>query len=404
MKTIAYLAPEIPALSATFVYNEIIALQKKGYTVIPISVHVPSSPVTENRVSTLTEQTHYLYKEKGLITLMANLTMLCTAPLRYIKAWCTAFSDALRVRLFTRVGLGLIYRVFMASRVAVILQENKCTHLHANFAHIPTDIGMYAAQLANIPFSFTSHANDIFERGWLLPQKVARSKFAVTISEFNKAYLTSKGGASNKIHVVRCGVESKTFTRKTSTPCSPPYQIGTLGRMVEKKGFDILLRAAVSLRRKDIAFQIIIAGNGPLEKKLKALAHHLDIQSHIQFIGPLPHKDVSAWLKTLDLFVLPCQKDCHGDMDGIPVVLMEAMLTGTPVISTKISGIPELISHKKNGLLVKPQDVTELANAMEKLLSDPALRAITTENGIKRVLQEFDIELNINRLELLLGR
>ena len=403
MKIIAYLASEIPALSATFVYNEILGLQEKGYIVVPISVHVPSSPVKEDRVAVLANQTRYLYQEGFLKIFLANIIVFFTSPIRYLKGAFKVLNDAIQCGIFNRIGCGLFYRFFFASRVARILKKKKCEHLHSNFAHIPTDIAMYAAILADVPFSFTSHANDLFERGWLLPQKIARSKFAVTISEFNQKYLSSLGGQGKKIHIVRCGVDSKAFSARPFAPCSPTFKIGTLGRMVEKKGFDVLLRAASILQKKNVAFQLVIAGSGPLEGALENLSIQLGLESVVDFIGPLSHENVPLWLRNLDLFVLPCQKDANGDMDGIPVVLMEAMLSGVPVISTRLSGIPELIEHKKEGLLVEQKSPDDLASAMLLLLHNDALRKQFVENGIKKVKNEFDLEMNIQRMIELFG-
>jgi len=398
MKTIAYIAPEIPALSATFVYNEVLGLEGKGFDVVPISVHVPSTLVKEDRVAALASRVHYLYAESILSLLLANVIILFCTPLNFIKILFTVLGDVLRVGLSNRIGLGLLYRFFVASRVAVILKNNKCFHLHAHFAHVPTDIAMYAALLADIPFSFTSHANDLFERGWLLPQKITRSQFAVTISEFNKEYLCSLGGDGEKIHVVRCGVNSDTFAARPFNPCTPPYTIGTLGRMVEKKGFDILLRAAMILHENNVEFELLIAGSGPLEDYLKKLSQQLALDRVVYFVGSLPHKDVPPWLKTLDLFVLPCQKDKNGDMDGIPVVLMEAMLSGIPVVSTKLSGIPELIGHGKEGILAEPKSPESLASAIWRLLDDDALQCKCVGSGVEKVEKEFDAESNIKKI------
>jgi len=179
---IAYLAPEIPALSATFVYNEILGLEKSGYRVVPLSVHLPHSPAEGDALGDLGSRTEYLYRTPKSKVLQDNLYLLASRPVRYLRVLASAVGDAGRVGLFNRVGLGLLYRFFVAAGVARILLDENCTHLHVHFAHIPTDIAMYAAGISAIPFSFTAHANDLFERGWLLEQKVRRAKFAVTIS------------------------------------------------------------------------------------------------------------------------------------------------------------------------------------------------------------------------------
>ena len=230
---IAYLAPEIPALSATFVYNEILGLEKSGYRVVPLSVHLPHSPAEGDALGDLGSRTKYLYRTPKSKVLRDNLYLLARRPVRYLRVLASAVGDAGRVGLFNRVGLGLLYRFMVAARASRILLDENCTHLHVHFAHIPTDIAMYAAGISAIPFSFTAHANDIFERGWLLEKKVRRAKFAVTISEHNRQFLIEKGCPENKIHVVRCGVDPGAFATAQAPPSNPIPKMGTLGRMVE---------------------------------------------------------------------------------------------------------------------------------------------------------------------------
>ncbi len=397
-RCVAYLAPELPALSATFVYNEILILEEKGWSVVPFSVHVPSSPVKEKRLASITEYTCIIYAAGMSGFMRSALWLVVSSPVRFMRALKTVVGDVFRVGCCNRTGVGLLYRFLAACRVAILLKKNSCNHLHVHFAHVPADIGMYGSMLAGIPWSFTAHANDLFERGYLIPQKIARSKFAATISEFNRRYMISQGGDRNKIHIIRCGVDSRRFVALPFKPAAAPYKIGAIGRMVEKKGFDVLLRAAAILRKKGIAFQLVIAGSGPQEHELQHLSGQFGLNDVVDFPGAISHGEVPAWLRTLDLFVLPCQQDSNGDMDGIPVVLMEAMVSGVPVVSTVISGIPELIEHGREGLLVEQKAPGSLAGAMENLLLDNALRKKMRRLAIRKVRKEFDAEVNLHRL------
>jgi glycosyltransferase involved in cell wall biosynthesis len=318
-----------------------------------------------------------------------------------LRVLASAVGDAGRVGLLNRVGLGLLYRFMVAARAARILLDENCTHLHVHFAHIPTDIAMYAAGLSAIPFSFTAHANDIFERGWLLEQKVRRAKFAVTISEHNRQFLIEKGCPENKIHVVRCGVDPGAFAAGHARPPHPIPKIGTLGRMVEKKGIDDLIRACQILKDQNRAFHLEIVGDGPMQSELQALVSDGDLAEQVHFKGPLAHEQVPEWLQGLDMFVLACKKDRYGDMDGIPVVLMEAMLAGVPVISCRISGIPELIEDGQSGLLAEPEDPAELARAIARLLSDDNLQNDFRTNAMAKVQAEFELSKNVAVLDKL---
>ena len=398
---IAYLAPEIPALSATFVYNEILGLEKSGYQVVPLSVHLPHSPAEGDALGDLGSRTEYLYRTPKSKVLRDNLYLLARRPVRYLRVLASAVGDAGRVGLFNRVGLGLLYRFFVAARAARILLDENCTHLHVHFAHIPTDIAMYAAGISAIPFSFTAHANDLFERGWLLEQKVQRAEFAVTISEHNRQFLIEKGCPGNKIHVVRCGVDPGTFAAGHARASHPIPTIGTLGRMVEKKGIDDLIRACQILKDQNRAFHLEIAGDGPLQSELQALVSDGDLAEQVHFKGPLAHDQVPRWLQGLDIFVLACKKDRNGDMDGIPVVLMEAMLAGVPVISCRISGIPELIEDGQSGLLAEPENPDQLAGAIARLLSDDNLRNDFRTNAMATVQAEFELSKNVAVLDKL---
>jgi len=168
--------------------------------------------------------------------------------------------------------------------------------------------------------------------------------------------------------------------------------------MVEKKGFDTLIEAAALLVEKGMNLRLIVAGEGPMKNTLHKLVQRLWLQDTVEFPGTIANQDVAAWLHTLDIFVLPCRKDQNGDMDGIPVVLMEAMLSGVPVISTRLSGIPELITNEVSGLLTTPHDPHSLAQGMERLLLDYQLRKKICQNAITQVQLEFDAQANIERL------
>ena len=401
---IAYLAPEIPALSATFVTGEILEMERLNFSVLPISVHRPFSPATESEAKRLSRVTSYLYEQRLSALFFSHLRRLVTRPLRYIRSISLIIEDMFRVGVFSRTAAGLGYRWARAAHLADILHENRCKHLHVHFAHIPTDLAMYASVMEGIPFSFTAHANDLFERGWLLKEKVDRAAFAATISEFNLRYLTSWGADESSIHVIRCGVDPALFeSRPPKAPGSPPL-LGSIGRMVEKKGFHQLIKACAHLKRQGVSFHLKMAGEGPMEEALKHTVIEEGLTAEISFTGPLAHEEVPGWLKRLDAFVLPCRRDDKGDMDGIPVVLMEAMASGVPVISTAISGIPELIDNEISGLLSESENIEALAEALKRILKDPGLGQKLARNGRGKVEAEFHRGANAAALARLIHR
>lgn len=396
---IAYLAPEIPALSATFVYNEILELGKLGVEVKAFSVHRPAHIASESSLTDLKKAVFHLYEmSKGQVAL-DNFNMLFRHPLGYLKATTRLIGDIFSQGVISRSAFGLGYRFFYAATLAKQLKQAKIQHLHVHFAHIPTDIAMYAAPMAGIGFSVQAHANDLFERGWLLKQKVSRSAFFATISEFNQRFLENLKADPSKIKIVRCGVDQNWQPPVKQSNNNPVFTIGTVGRLVEKKGIDTLIDALSRLIKDGRHICLKIAGNGPLEAELKQQAVSLGLgEGEIQFLGALPHDEVADFISGLDIFVLPCKKDSQGDMDGIPVVLMEAMLCEVPVISTELSGIPELVMNNLSGLTVQPENAVELGQAICQLIDRPETRLRLISGAKQRVENEFLLNKNVAKL------
>ncbi|ODN65431.1 glycosyltransferase [Methylophaga muralis] len=396
---IAYLAPEIPALSATFVYNEILELGKLGMEVKAFSVHRPAHIASESSLTELKKAVFHLYEiSKGQVVL-DNFNMLFRNPMGYLKAATRLIGDIFRQGVITRSALGLGYRFFYAATLAKQLKQADVQHLHVHFAHIPTDIAMYAAPMAGIGFSVQAHANDLFERRWLLKQKVSRSAFFATISEFNQRFLENLQADSSKIKIIRCGVDQNWQPPLKSSKINEIYTIGTVGRLVEKKGIDTLISAVYRLVEDGRKVRLKIAGNGPLEAELKQQAVSLGLaENAVEFVGALPHDEVAEFISDLDVFVLPCKQDSNGDMDGIPVVLMEAMLCEIPVISTELSGIPELVINDISGLTVSPENAIELSLAISKLMDSPEMKFRLVTGGKKRVKDEFLLNKNVAKL------
>lgn len=189
--------------------------------------------------------------------------------------------------------------MFSAS-LAVQLMQKKCDHLHVHFAHIPTDIAMYASVLSDIPFSVTAHANDIFERGWLLIEKVNRAKFFATISEFNKRHLRDMGANVENIKIIRCGVDPAQFFQKNDSPRGAFVKLGVIGRLVEKKGVDVLINAVAQLKAQGVLVELVVTGDGPLKGSLVDLTKGLGLsETEVRFLGAIPHAEVAGFIHAL---------------------------------------------------------------------------------------------------------
>jgi glycosyltransferase involved in cell wall biosynthesis len=400
MKKIAYLAPEIPSLSATFVYGEILALQQRNITITSLSIDRPHLPELDINLQQLLAKTTFLYERHWLAVLQDNFAVFRQNPFRYLAIIGLIFQDILHLGLFNSTALKLLYHFWQASAVASILQRNQCEHLHIHFSYVPTQVGMYGALLANIPFSFTSHANDLFERCWLMKQKINRCQFAVTISEYNRQFLKTKINQIkiDKVKVIHCGINLNDYTFQLKSSFSETIRIKSLGRFVEKKGFDTLILAAVTLRNQGLDFHLEIGGDGPEKAKLWQLITEYQLSSHITLVGSLSHQAVFPWLREADIFVLACKQDHNGDRDGIPVVLMEAMAVGIPVISTQISGIPELIEDGVSGFLAVPNDSQSLADKIMQCLSQSEQMPMITSQARAKIEASFNIEKTTEQL------
>ena len=267
-------------------------------------------------------------------------------------------------------------------------------------AHAPTTLAMYTAHQLCIPFSFTGHAADLFRDRVLLRRKLQSASFVACISYWHRTfYNTLVQRPDTEYPVVRCGVDPALFVADHS--CSnQPLRLLAVGRLIPKKGFDILLRALKDLAEKGnppVACEII--GDGPEMKPLQALCSQLDLTAQVSFAGALQNDAIRERLKAADLFALPCRIDTAGDRDGIPVALMEAMCAETAVISGDLPAIRELLSDQETGLLVEPENVKALSQALSTLLHSENTRQTLAANARRFVSREFSSRHNAEILK-----
>jgi len=391
---IAYLAPELGTLTSTFVYREIAAHRAAGLSVTPFSTHRPTETVRSAEAAPLIQETAYLYNIPKQRLLSAAIGAALRRPVRFLSTVTTALRDACCAKVPAPPDRAkMLWHFIVGCALAGRLYKSGITHIHAHFGHVPAAIAMYAAQVAGISFSFTVHANDIFERPTALREKASRSAFVACISEYHRQYLIERGCPVAKVRIVHCGLNLDDY------PCHPhervhPPRLFSVGRFVEKKGFHILIEALAILKQEKIPFRMTIVGNGPLFDSIRQSAGRAELTEYVHFLGSRPQEEVRTLLNNADLFVLPCVVARSGDRDGIPVALMEAMAIGVPVISTPVAGIPELIQQEHNGLLVKPGDAADLAQAIKTLLKNPRYARQLSENARRTIEKEFDIRHN----------
>ena len=294
--------------------------------------------------------------------------------------------------------LKLPWHFLVASYLARQLMLQNIQHLHIHFAHTPTSVGMYGAMMAGIRYSFMGHANDLFQRAALLKEKVERSAFSACISHHNKRWLSERGCDESKLHIVRCAIDTGQYSFRFLERSEGPLNIVSVARLVEKKGIIYLIEALDELRRGGVEFRCRIVGDGPLYEELAHAVSSRGLEEEVELTGSLQQEEIQDMLREAHVFVLPCIVDSQGDQDGIPVALMEAMALGVPVISTPVSGIPELIESESSGLLVQPKDSLGLAEAIARMDRDDQLRAHLAEGARSKIESEFDLSHNVEKL------
>lgn len=392
---ILYLVPAFPAVSETFVYREISALQARGKTISLCALYEGD----DKNVSTPDLDSVTILYKSGIAKHIGSLgAMKLKHPIAAAKTIAMFMGDFLKAGIVTRHARALVYQFLAAATLARDLRKNDIQHIHAHFAHSPTQVAMYAARFAGIGFSFTGHANDIYERGFMLRQKAERATQMVTISDFNQRYLTGLGVPADKLSVIRAILR---FPRQSPTlRQGETLRLGSLGRLVGKKGMDTTLAALALLDDAELSrITLEIGGDGPQREMLKDMAKPLrERGATISFLGQVNPEGISAWMENLDAFVLACRQTKDGDVDGIPVVLMEAIATGIPVISTSISGVPELITHNVGGLIGEPDNAESIATHIRHLLNEPQTAFDMANAAQTHLFDEFDPDKNIDRL------
>ena len=416
---IGYILKGYPRTSETFITNEIRLLEKMGVGLAIFSVKKLEGEKNHAMVRDIEAPVTYLPQADPLSEarfsrwLIDNVPKFSSShvqlfkkkPLAYLKVFleCLVMSIQYRNGLFEMPREVFLKEFLQSGFVAnAVMESGQIQHLHAHFCHGSTTIAMFASRMTGIPFSFTAHAKDIYLKelnpGKLLQNKMRRAEFLVTCTGANEEHLQRLAPKGTKIHKIYHGLDTNLFANgdqvspKTNNEGLPV--VLSVGRLVEKKGFDYLIKACAILKERGLRFHCQIVGGGDgYTEKLVSLIKELGVEDTVNLHGAVTQEELRDIYKKATLFALPCLVVDNGDRDGIPNVLVEAMSMRVPVVSTDISGIPELIENNVNGLLVPEKNAVAMADAIEKLLINPGLRQQLSDAGRVRVCKDFDSQL-----------
>lgn len=393
---ILYVVSLFPCWSETFIVRELEALLRRGDDVRILSLKPPQERLVQPDAQALCSRV--IYPAAWPVAMVNVAAAVVRHPWKNMKLLGAMIRGLWRRPVSLAKSLVVWWRT-LGCLPAV--RRWRPDMVHAHWATYPSTGALILSEHLGVPFSFTSHAHDIFLEDQLLQWKIRAAAFGVTISRFNCRFLEQERGLDlgDKMRVIHCGVRLAEFRYDRSRKRAG--KILAVARLVEMKGLDTLVRACARLRDQGVDFECEIIGDGPLRGQLDALIRELRLEPRVRLAGARAQDAVRESLLEAAVFVLPAVVDRDGGRDGIPVSLMEAMAVGTPVVSTTVSGIPELIEDGVTGLLAPPGDVAALAEALVRLLSSPGLQESLARAARQRIEREFDVEKEAAKLHRL---
>ncbi len=390
--SVQFILKGYPRLSETFIAQEILALERRGLEINIASLRHPTDdrvhPIHRDIRAEALYLPEYLYQEPERVR-------DARAAAQRLPGYQTAYA-CFRADLKRDPTRNRIRRFGQACVLAHELPEG-VTRLHAHFLHTPASVARYAAMMTGLPWSCSAHAKDIWTTPeWEMREKLADLDWLVTCTAAGADFLAGLAPGKDTVSLVYHGIDFSRFppppdARPGLDGQAAPVTILSVGRAVGKKGYDDLL-TALSRLPADINWRFRHIGGGPLLETLKAQAQQLGIAAHVEWYGARAQEDVLDALRHADIFVLASKTTDDGDRDGLPNVLMEAQSQCLPVLSTMVSGIPELIHHDTTGLLVPPGDALAIATALERLIRNPSERRRLADAGLDRVHSQFSMD------------
>ncbi len=393
---VGYVLKMFPRFSETFVLNEILELERQGVAVEILSLKRPADGKFHPAVARVKAQA--LYAPEIRSSGFGDWIRALLPRLRTVRrgvgraAWQLLESDV----------AAPLDRFQEALFVALAAMDRGVDHLHAHFATSATEAAMLASTITGIPFSFTAHAKDIFRHTVSAPlfrAKAEAASFVVTVSDYNRRHMIETLGVDPaKVRRIYNGLDLSYFRPAERNGLRRAREVVAVGRLVEKKGFPTLVEACDRLHRRGVRFRCRIVGDGELFEPLARLIRERGLESRVFLEGPLDQDRVRDLLRRAAVVALPCCVGEDGNQDALPTVLLEAIAVGTPAVSTRISGIPEIVRDGVTGFNVAEKDPDALAQAIERLLDEPAVRERMGRAGRRDALERFDVRRSVAEL------
>ncbi|MFP3913778.1 MAG: glycosyltransferase [Actinomycetota bacterium] len=388
---LAYVIGSYPLLTTTFIDREIERMRARGVEATVFSLRRPHGPLSpeQSRLDVV-----YARPVSPWRLMSAHLRFLAARPRVYLRtAWDLVAAP--HPRLTSRFKT--LAHFALAVHVADLVDRRGATHVHAHFVDRAAVVGLVVGRLLGIPYSATAHANDIYVEPVLLDVKLTEAKFVATCTRANADHLGRVAPGRGRVLCLHHGLDVDEYGPAHGSSNGRPLLLA-VGQLKAKKGFGYLIEACRLLAAEGRDFRCEIIGEGPLRSQLEEAITASGLGEVVHLRGALPHEAVKQAYSRADLFVLPCVTAEDGDKDGIPNVILEAMASSLPVVSTDHSGIPEAVENGTSGILVPPGDPEALAGAVATLLDAPDLRRSYGEAGRKLAAESFDVGRNVDSL------
>ena len=414
---IAYVIEKFPSPTESFILNEILQLQKRGIELYILVLRKQKRYFCIPELTKLNFPVIFLPKIYFLFPVLSFFRELLSemsfrscvvqnTPARYSfkQVWALLSLNRIFHSYCPGLHTGSLLKDFRNYQISLFfkhkLKRKNISHIHAHFAFIAVDIASVLSKLLEVKYSLTAHAQDIYTNLPKIQQVIGDTSFVITCTQYNRHFLNkiSDSKYADKIYTVYHGVEISKWLSSHhyhKIGCSE-IRVLSIARLVEKKGLIYLLKAIRLLIEMDVQISCTIVGEGPLRRYLENQIKDNGLGTSVRLLDFLPQGQIKSLFAQSDIFILPSVIAQNGDRDGLPNVIMEAMLSGVPVISTPVSAIPEIVKDGITGILVKEKDEKAIADAVIKLKKCPELYYKITANGRKEVIERFDLEENID--------